>query len=443
MTGLNFSRIFLLATFFFSIFQFILSDVPERGWYSVFITDEGVASDPIPLGKDPFASGTGPNFQSNEKTPTIQDSLPKKVQAFDYSVTKYVAPDTATIIDALRGVTTFAGIFMEKLKNKFTAITPLGLYATLSLLKSLAVQNSPSANELKIVANVEPNVLQGINAYLKTLQVTSVNIFYKPTFSGGDLELHARDAIELSGTFVAGSQRQINEFVQKSTNGLVNELEIEDEEHIYFFNVLTLKFNWGTTFERLETTESFMNQKDIKFIATESPLKYHIGNAYTVVQLGFGNKDSEGNVERVKGVHSYMIQIKNDGPLTSKILNQVHALMEATPENELVFMMPSYKLEQKIDFDKTQFPVFLADENKDFKSIGSIGKVEMQQKTIICVDEFGATAIGITSVKLPTRSALFPEQIVFNSAFYHVIVEAESGAPLFIGHVTEANNNNC
>ncbi|KAJ1501606.1 hypothetical protein HMI55_003308 [Coelomomyces lativittatus] len=334
---------------------------------------------------------------------------------------------------------------MKKLRTGFKAITPFGLYAALGVFKQIATENSASARELGSLVNVKPNIFQGINKYLETLNVNSVNIVYDPPQRTLPLESKASDVFHLAGTSVFHSSEQINAFVDKSTKGLVKKLEVEDPRNLYFFNVLTLKFNWERPFQREQSPKRFMNQNGIRFITVDDlKTKYLQQNEYTAVQLYFGKESiNKGEADRVPGVHSYMIQVKNGARLTSDILSRVHTQLLNAEEGSVTFTMPSYKLDEEIKFDKTQFPALLADENKDFSSLGDVKKIKMKQKTTICVDENGASATGITTVETILRSFGLSEEIVFNTAFYHVIVEAESGAPLFIGHVTEANNNKC
>ncbi|KAJ1509127.1 hypothetical protein HMI55_000093 [Coelomomyces lativittatus] len=337
---------------------------------------------------------------------------------------------------------------MNNLKNTFKAITPVGLYSTLSILKSVSDKGSPTETELEKEVNVKPTILKGINDYLKSLSVTSVNLLYIPDSKKNEISKSAMEVFRKAGSSVTNTQEELNRLVSEGTNKLVTALPIKEREHIHFFNVVALKFFWLSTFKRDHEVSKFGEQY-VKLIKTEGTLAFVESSQYKAVQLDFGTSVDLIDSDRIKGVYSYMIQVQG-APLNSDILKDVHSKIQEqkikNPKTKFIsFSFPSYKQVEEIDFKESQYPSLLRETTTDFHSLGDIQQILLTQKTAICVDEFGASVTGITQVGLVPKSAppIATSQITFNSVFYHVIVEAESGAPLFIGRVTEATDGNC
>ncbi|KAJ1507435.1 hypothetical protein HMI56_000100 [Coelomomyces lativittatus] len=439
MTCLKFSRLFLLVALFVCISQVSVLGELREGWYKIFIDEKLTPGSQVDASKNTaFESkhvGGGVANPVNSPPISAQDLGPDN-------------PDLPTVKQALQPVVDFSGIFMNNLKNTFKAITPVGLYSTLSILKSVSDKGSPTETELEKEVNVKPTILKGINDYLKSLSVTSVNLLYIPDSKKNEISKSAMEVFRKAGSSVTNTQEELNRLVSEGTNKLVTALPIKEREHIHFFNVVALKFFWLSTFKRDHEVSKFGEQY-VKLIKTEGTLAFVESSQYKAVQLDFGTSVDLIDSDRIKGVYSYMIQVQG-APLNSDILKDVHSKIQEqkikNPKTKFIsFSFPSYKQVEEIDFKESQYPSLLRETTTDFHSLGDIQQILLTQKTAICVDEFGASVTGITQVGLVPKSAppIATSQITFNSVFYHVIVEAESGAPLFIGRVTEATDGNC
>ncbi|KAJ1507434.1 serpin peptidase inhibitor, clade A (alpha-1 antiproteinase, antitrypsin), member 10 [Coelomomyces lativittatus] len=436
MTSLKFSRLFLLVALFVCISQDSVLGELREGWYKIFIDEKLTPGSQVDASKNTVLAsknfGEGASNTVNSPSISAQDLGPDN-------------PDLPTVKQALQPVVDFSGIFMNNLKNTFKAITPVGLYSTLSILKSVSDKDSPTETELEKEVNVKPTILKGINDYLKSLSVTSVNLLYVPDSKKNEISKSAMEVFIKAGSSLTNTQEELNRLVSEGTNKLVTKLDISKPDFINFFNVVALKFFWLAKFEREDSLSTFEG-KSVKFIHAEEHLGFVENSRYTAVQLDFGTVQGSDESKRIPGVHSYMIQVHN-GFLNPEILKNVHSEIQDKIKNskteQISFSFPSFKLEEKIEFNKGQYPQLLRDKTTDFHSLGDVKQLLLAQKTVICVDEFGASATGITQVIVVPFSAHGPKTITFNRVFYHVIVEAETGAPLFIGRVTEATDGDC
>ncbi|KAJ1499892.1 hypothetical protein HMI54_002950 [Coelomomyces lativittatus] len=424
MIGSNYFKKILLASFFFCLLQNVYPQLQNGKWVDLYFMDED---------DSPTTESLAPNQkQSESQAPPVSDiPTPKPVKEEE-------------VLRALKKIPQFTAEILRKLGRDFEAISPIGLYSTLAVLWNLANKDSPSEIELSKLVNVQPTVLKAINDYLSTLKVTSLNLFFGRFNSENGLSNKAFEVLSHSGTKVSKEVAVLSKYVSEKTNNLVTDVEITNIETDVFLNIFTLKFNWFKNFTRQELSERF-NEKGAYFMELEEDLRFITNDNYDAVQLEFSSGTGDTSVA-LPDVYSYMIRKKKGSYTFEQLLNEVHTKMKDIHKSKLKFLMPSYVLGQRIKYNGRDFPQLLRGRSDDFTStLGKIEGISLEQSTIVCVNEGGASVIASTEAAI-YYAQFFNDgtpRITFNSPFYHVIVEANSGAPLFFGKITEANDEPC
>ncbi|KAJ1496668.1 hypothetical protein HMI54_014242, partial [Coelomomyces lativittatus] len=97
---------------------------------------------------------------------------------------------------------------------------------------------------------------------------------------------------------------------------------------------------------------------------------------------------------------------------------------------------PAFLIEKEIDLTSILFKTASGAGHSDTKLLNS-RTFQIQQKTLICVDESGAVGKGTPESKYgPGDSPFAYPRIIFNKPFYFIIASNKAPTPLFVSYVT-------
>lgn len=237
--------------------------------------------------------------------------------------------------------------------------------------------------------------------------------------------------------------KDVNQWIKKNTNGLIKEMlqEISPDTVMLLINTLYMKAGWASPFEKVynfqgdftkadgsKVQTTFMSQvKNLQYLKTDTAKGILL--PYDDQRLGF------------------VALLPEDGKTTADVLSSVtdvKALIESAENVSVQLSLPKFKIEYKLtmnDILKAAGIKLAFDEQKaDLSGLGTaMGNLyigEVLQKVVIEVNEEGTEAAAATVIDIRTTSALLGDvTLTFDKPFIYMVVDLESGIPLFIGQM--------
>ena len=368
-----------------------------------------------------------------------------------------VCLDENALTQTTRAMTGFGVSLLQKEMTKENPLlSPLSILAALSMTANGAQGETKTQMESVLGANTE--TLNSVFSALwseksKDEQLKLANsIWFKNTPT-----LHVEDAFLqknadcfgagiYSAPFDASTKQAINDWVKKSTDGMIPEIldEIPEYTVMYLVNALAFDAKWERIFkttqvhtgrftsrEGVEQTGDFLYGESNQFLSGEHAegfLKFYEGQKYAFAAL----LPEEGMEigEFVSG-------------LTGEAL---HAIL-SSPQNEFVeFGLPKFKAEFDTELSESLIALGMTDAFDgalaDFSALGSSqeGNIFISRvlhKTFIQVDEAGTKAGAATAVEMTTEGAMeYPHSVYLERPFVYMIVDMETRLPVFLGVLT-------
>lgn len=238
----------------------------------------------------------------------------------------------------------------------------------------------------------------------------------------------------------------INNWVEYSTNGLIEEIieQIDSSTVMFLINTVYFKSDWQTPFLHQDTYEAsfkspegmiehdFMNRSDmLSFFEMNGAdgvvLPYDDGRfAYVAVLTDEGSEPRAWLSEQKQ--ETFFADLRKLAveaePVQGFIrLPKYEAEYEDVLNNELIAMgMPSA-------FDGATADLSLLNEGRRKGLYIS----EVRHKTFIAVDEKGTEAAAATSVAVDESAIMSEKELIFDRPFFYTIIDLRNGLPLFAG----------
>ena len=125
---------------------------------------------------------------------------------------------------------------------------------------------------------------------------------------------------------------------------------------------------------------------------------------------------------------------------------RLHAILASPIDESVEIALPKFKAEFSAELSENLKALGMTDAfdgaNADFTALGTSdeGNIYISRvlhKTFIQVDEEGTKAGAATAVDATTESAaLYPHSVLLNRPFVYMIVDLETGLPIFLGALT-------
>lgn len=125
---------------------------------------------------------------------------------------------------------------------------------------------------------------------------------------------------------------------------------------------------------------------------------------------------------------------------------RLHAILASPIDESVEIALPKFRAEFSAELSENLKALGMTDAfdgaNADFTALGTSdeGNIYISRvlhKTFIQVDEEGTKAGAATAVEAATESAaLYPHSVLLNRPFVYMIVDLETGLPIFLGALT-------
>ena len=365
--------------------------------------------------------------------------------------------DTSAVQDTAAALTGFgAKLLQNEMQEENPLVSPLSVASALSMTANGAVGETKTQMERVLGADTG-----NLNACFSVLQASLENdkqlkaansIWMKDTDT-----LHVEDAFlqqnadsyaaEIySAPFDDSTKTAINDWVSKQTDKMIPEIldELSEDAVMYLVSALAFDAKWERPFKSYEVWEGtftarggqeqtgdFLHGTVGQYLSDEHAegfLKPYADGKYAFAAL---LPDKTTNIE------NYVNQLTGE---------RLHAILASPIDESVEIALPKFRAEFSAELSENLKALGMTDAfdgaNADFTALGTSdeGNIYISRvlhKTFIQVDEEGTKAGAATAVEAATESAaLYPHSVLLNRPFVYMIVDLETGLPIFLGALT-------
>lgn len=356
-------------------------------------------------------------------------------------------PDPAAYLD-------FSLELLEKCAGEGnTLISPLSVYSALAMTANGAVGETRSQMEetLGMTAGEMNDWLHGfLTAEREELKLANAIWFTNDerfTVNQDFLQTNADyyGAGIYSAPFDDSTREEINNWVKENTDGMIPEIldEIQPDAVMYLVNALAFEAKWQTVYTKNQVREGeftledgtacrvdFMYSEESRYLENDIAtgfMKHYRGADYAFVAL----------LPR-EGMTMAEFVAALDGETLKELLDSVENTMvdAAMPAFEAEYGVEMAQILRDMGMDLAFDP-----QNADFSGLGTstAGNISINRvihKTFISVTAEGTRAAAATVVEPTDGAAPIEEEIkevILDRPFLYMIVETETGIPIFVG----------
>ena len=365
--------------------------------------------------------------------------------------------DTSAVQDTAAALTGFgAKLLQNEMQEENPLVSPLSVASALSMTANGAVGETKTQMEQTLGADTG-----SLNAYFSVLQASLGNdkqlkaansIWMKDTDT-----LHVEDAFlqqnadsyaaELySAPFDDSTKTAINDWVSKQTDTMIPEIldEIPDGAVMYLVSALAFDAKWDRPFKSYEVWDGAFTARN----GQEQTGDFLHG----AVGQYLSDEHAEGFLKPyADGKYAFAVLLPDETTSIENYVNQLtgerlHAILASPIDESVEIALPKFKAEFSAELSGNLKALGMTDafdgEKADFTALGTSdeGNIYISRvlhKTFLQVDEEGTKAAAATAVEATTESAaLYPHSVLLNRPFVYMIVDLETGLPIFLGALT-------
>lgn len=240
-----------------------------------------------------------------------------------------------------------------------------------------------------------------------------------------------------------GTVKDVNRWIDDNTNGLIKEMlsDISPDTVMLLINTLYMKAKWDKEFDAFNSYTGTFTKADGSTVNTEYMSK-------SASQKYIKTDGVEGVILPYDDGRLGFVALRSaDGKTASDAFSSVSnikALIDSAYDTDVRLRLPKFKAEYNLTMNdilkSAGINLAFDDKKADLSGLGSasIGSLyisDVIQKVAIDVNEIGTEAAAATVIDIRTTSGIVENGVLldFNSPFIYMIVDLESGVPLFMG----------
>lgn len=240
----------------------------------------------------------------------------------------------------------------------------------------------------------------------------------------------------------------INNWVEDNTDGLVKNIldEIPDDAVMYLINTLLFDAEWNSKYRDIEVQDGIFTAADGS--------KENVSMMYSVETQYIEDSNVTGFLKDYRGGYKFVALLPNEGISVEDYIASLDAealtRLINNPEKEVVeAFLPKFSYEYDIELNdvlkvlgmEAAFDSKKADFSKmAVSSRGNIFIGRVLHKTFIDLNEDGTKAGAATAVEMWEECGIGyvenGKKVILNRPFVYMIVEGDTGLPVFTGVVT-------
>lgn len=273
---------------------------------------------------------------------------------------------------------------------------------------------------------------------------------FKPHQDFLDRAKKVYDAQIETAHFDEATQKEINDWVNKKTDGMISKIidEIPEEAVLYLVNALAFDAEWSEPYADYQVQE--------EEFTTEDGEKQTVEMMYDAVADYLRTENAQGFLKWYEGErYAFAALLPDEGVGVQELLDSLTgeklASLLSKPEETLVqTAIPKFEsgshLELRKALDDMGMENAFDGELADFSAIGRYEDANLcisrvLHKTYIAVTERGTRAGAATAVELEAGGTMAePTTVYLNRPFVYMIVDMEQQLPIFMGTCMEVND---
>lgn len=266
----------------------------------------------------------------------------------------------------------------------------------------------------------------------------------KPSFLQVNADYYGADMYQTP--FAQTTLRDINNWVQKETDGMIPEIldEIPQEAVMYLINALAFEAEWGEVYKKNQVHEGIFTKED--------------GEKQTA-QFMYGTEGYYLKDDRAKGFlkfyrdsnYAFVALLPNEGITVSEYLStmdgeRLETLLARRPRTAVQTSLPKFETEYSTELSQVLFNMGMVDAfDEELANFTELGTYEGGQKNIyisrvlhkthIAVGEKGTKAGAATVVEMAKGTAVevYENEVYLDRPFVYMLVDCTTNVPFFIG----------
>ena len=365
--------------------------------------------------------------------------------------------DTSAVQETAAALTGFgAKLLQNEMQEENPLVSPLSVASALSMTANGAVGETKTQMEQTLGADTG-----NLNACFSVLQASLENdkqlkaansIWMKDTDT-----LHVEDAFlqqnadsyaaEIySAPFDDSTKTAINDWVSKQTDKMIPEIldELSEDAVMYLVSALAFDAKWERPFKSYEVWEGTFTARG----GQEQTGDFLHG----AVGQYLHDEHAEGFLKAYAGgKYAFAVLLPDETTSIENYVNQLtgerlHAILASPIDESVEIALPKFQTEFSAELSENLKALGMTDAfdgvNADFTDLGTSdeGNIYISRvlhKTFIQVDEEGTKAGAATAVEAAAGgAALYPHSVILNRPFVYMIVDLETGLPIFLGALT-------
>lgn len=231
---------------------------------------------------------------------------------------------------------------------------------------------------------------------------------------------------------------KVNEWVRKSTNGLIKDVITDPDPLIVLMlaNAIYFKGKWNKAFKTTSTTQLpflLANNKEISVdtMQTKDKFRGRITEQYKMLELEY----KEGNAAMV------IVMPHEVGSQLNLPMQDIYSVLDEPLQSSRVCLPKfeiSFEQELKDHLNRLGLKSLFIPSSTDFVNITKTEQVYVSsilQKAYIKVDEQGTEAAAVTTVTVRTKCKVIDRPLTIDKPFYYYIVDKNLKVTLFNGYI--------
>lgn len=250
--------------------------------------------------------------------------------------------------------------------------------------------------------------------------------------------------------FNSGTKDDINNWVNKNTDGMIKKVidEIPEDAQMYLINALAFDAEWRKPYDNSQVSDGVFTE--------ESGKKEDVKMMYSDEDIYIEDKDTTGFIKYyADNKYAFIALLPNEGIGMEDYIKSLDGqkldnLIGGRKDAEVKTAMPKFESEFETKLNDALINMGITDafdSNKaDFTGIGrfldgdGLRIDDVIHKTFIKVDEKGTKAGAVTAVSMVKCTALMPgevKRVYLDRPFVYIIADCQTWLPAFIGVVQD------
>ena len=245
--------------------------------------------------------------------------------------------------------------------------------------------------------------------------------------------------------FDESTQKHLNKWVKKNTDGMIREMEFSPDAVMCLVNAIAFDAKWQTPYEKGDTGETFFTNIE----ESTSPVEMMYSDETVLI----GDADATGFIKNYEGgKFGFAALLPKEGTDIYDYINtldgkKLQDIFDTRTEDSYVMAgIPKFTMDFNTNLVDALSQMGVKDafdqSAADLTPMATMGDVNLfigkiLHKTHISVDENGTKAAAATLVSVDCGSSVSPPSVILDRPFVFMIIDNTTGLPIFMGVITE------